>query len=125
MLTHIGASLVGFVDTMMVGHFSTTALAAVSLSNAIFFTVMVFAMGLLMGLTPLISQQVGHKASAAADGTEDDRIAHLLRGSMVMTILLTVATVIPLAMVIPFLGSLGLDPEVVEDARTYYLLITG
>ncbi len=124
MLTHIGASLVGFVDTMMVGHFSTTALAAVSLSNAIFFTVMVFAMGLLMGLTPLISQQVGHKASAAADGTEDDRIAHLLRGSMVMTVLLAVATVIPLAMVIPFLGSLGQDPEVVEDARTYYLLIT-
>ena len=38
MLTHIGASLVGFVDTMMVGHFSTTALAAVSLSNAIGFT---------------------------------------------------------------------------------------
>ncbi len=123
MLTHVGASLVGLVDTMMVGRFSTTALAAVSLSNAIFFTVMVFAMGALMGLTPLVSQQVGRKASAEADGGEDARIAHLLRASMVMTLVLTVLTVVPLAAVIPFMGSLGQDPQVVAEARMYYLLI--
>lgn len=124
MLTHLGASLVGFVDTMMVGHYSTTDLAAVSFSNAIFFTVMVFAMGALMGLTPLISQQVGHKASDEADGKEDDRIAHLLHATWVLTAILAVATVVPLALVIPFLGSLGQDPEVIATARTYYLLIT-
>ena len=107
MLTHLGASLVGFIDTMMVGHYSTTDLAAVSFSNAIFFTVMVFAMGALMGLTPLISQQVGHKASDEADGKEDDRIAHLLHATWVLTAILAVATVVPLALVIPFLGSLG------------------
>ncbi len=123
MLTHAGASLVGLVDTMMVGHYSTTALAAVSLSNAIFFTVMVFAMGALMGLTPLVSQQVGHKASPEADGNEDNRIAHLFRASVILTLILTVLTVVPLAAMIPFLGSLGQDPEVVEDARLYYLLI--
>lgn len=122
MLTHAGASLVGLVDTMMVGHYSTTALAAVSLSNAIFFTVMVFAMGALMGLTPLVSQQVGHKASPEADGNEDNRIAHLFRASVILTLVLTVLTVVPLAAMIPFLGSLGQDPEVVEDARMYYLL---
>ena len=123
MLTHVGASLVGLVDTMMVGHYSTTDLAAVSFSNAIFFTMMVFAMGALMGLTPLISQQIGHKASAEADGTEDDRIAHLLRAGTVLTLILTVLTVVPLAMVIPMMGSLGQEPEVVATAKTYYLLI--
>ena len=108
---------------MMVGHYSTTALAAVSLSNAIFFTVMVFAMGALMGITPLVSREVGHKASSSADGTEDARIAHLLRAGVVLTLVLIVLTVVPLAALIPFLGSLGQDPLVVEDARVYYLLI--
>ena len=123
MLTHIGASLVGLVDTMMVGHYSTTALAAVSFSNAIFFTVMVFAMGVLMGMTPLISQQVGHKASSEADGEEDNKISHLLKASVILTVILSVVMVIMLALVIPFFDNLGQDPEVVADARTYYLLI--
>ena len=43
--------MVGLFDSIMVGHYSTADLAAVSFSNAIFFTVMVFAMGALMGVT--------------------------------------------------------------------------
>ena len=60
MLTQAGASLVALADSMMVGHYGTADLAAVSFSNAIFFTAMVFAMGALMGITPLIGIQVGH-----------------------------------------------------------------
>ena len=41
MLTQLGASLVGFFDSIMVGHYATVDLAAVSFANAIFFTVMV------------------------------------------------------------------------------------
>lgn len=59
MLTQIGGALVGIFDSMMVGHYATTDLAAVSFSNAIFFTIMVFSSGALMGLTPLIGLQDG------------------------------------------------------------------
>ena len=52
MLTQLGAALVGLADSIMVGHYGTADLAAVSFSNAIFFTVMVFAMGAVMGITP-------------------------------------------------------------------------
>ena len=48
MLTQLGAALVGLIDTIMVGHYSTTDLAAVSLANGVFFTFMVFAMGAVM-----------------------------------------------------------------------------
>ena len=58
MLTQLGASLVGFFDSMMVGRYATVDLAAVSFANAIFFTVMVFAMGALMGITPLVGIRV-------------------------------------------------------------------
>ena len=43
MLTQFGAAMVGLADSIMVGHYSTTDLAAVNFSNALFFTVMIFA----------------------------------------------------------------------------------
>ena len=51
--------MVGLFDSIMVGHYSTADLAAVSFSNALFFTVMVFAMGALMGITPIVGYAVG------------------------------------------------------------------
>ena len=68
MLTQLGASLVGFFDSIMVGHYATVDLAAVSFANAIFFTVMVFAMGALMGITPLVGIQVGAHKSSPSNG---------------------------------------------------------
>ena len=68
MLTQLGASLVGLFDSIMVGHYATVDLAAVSFSNALFFTVMVFAMGALMGITPLVGIQVGNLTSNSNSG---------------------------------------------------------
>ena len=59
MLTQLGAAMVAFFDSVMVGHYGTADLAAVSFSNAIFFTVMVFAMGAVMGITPLVGHVHG------------------------------------------------------------------
>jgi MATE family multidrug resistance protein len=49
----------GVVDTVMVGHFSARDLAAVALGNLYFFTCVVFPMGLLLSLDPVVSQAVG------------------------------------------------------------------
>jgi len=51
--------LMGVVDTLMVGHVSPAALAAVALGNLYFFAVAIFGMGVLMGLDPIIAQAVG------------------------------------------------------------------
>ena len=75
MLTQLGASLVGLFDSIMVGHYATVDLAAVSFSNALFFTVMVFAMGALMGLTPLIGIQVGKISDTTDNSDESTRLA--------------------------------------------------
>ena len=55
----VGMMFMGVVDTIMVGHFSARDLAAVALGNLYFFTVVVFPMGLLMSLDPVVSQAVG------------------------------------------------------------------
>ncbi|ATB29307.1 MATE family efflux transporter [Melittangium boletus] len=56
-----GHSLMSFVDTAVVSRAGTQALAAVGLSTAIFFAVSSFAIGLMMGVDPLVSQAFGAK----------------------------------------------------------------
>ena len=140
MLTQLGASLVGLFDSIMVGHYATVDLAAVSFSNAIFFTVMVFAMGALMGLTPLVGFQVGSLTASESERSNsvsgltsnnersewsDCRaiISSLFQNGILFTILLSVFSLILLGGCIPFLDCFGQDPKVVEVARPYYILI--
>lgn len=120
MLTQVGASLVGLFDSMMVGHYATADLAAVSFSNAIFFTVMVFAMGALMGLTPLVGVEIGRKANGE---NTDAMVSQLLQNGIWFTLLLSVVMLLLLGACVPFLDSFGQEPEVVKAARPYYILI--
>jgi len=55
----VGMMAMGVVDTIMVGHHSATDLAAVALGNLYFFSTVVFPMGVLMALDPVVSQAVG------------------------------------------------------------------
>ena len=140
MLTQLGASLVGLFDSIMVGRYATVDLAAVSFSNALFFTVMVFAMGALMGLTPLVGFQVGSLSSNSDSGQTSNSehydqsdnsiasspqslISSLFQNGMLFTVLLSIFTLVLLGGCIPFLHCFGQDPAVVETARPYYVLI--
>ena len=124
MLTQLGASLVGLCDSIMVGRYATVDLAAVSFSNALFFTVMVFAMGALMGLTPLVGLQVGKQTANEKEQSKGrEVIASLFQNGMLFTVLLSVLTLVLLGGCIPFLHCFGQDPEVVEVAKPYYILI--
>lgn len=124
MLTQIGGALVGIFDSMMVGHYATTDLAAVSFSNAIFFTIMVFSSGALMGLTPLIGLQDGALSEHPEQGdTLRRRIASLFQNGVFFTLLIASLSTLLLAAVVPFLDCFGQDPEVIRVARPYYILI--
>ena len=130
MLTQFGAALVGLADSIMVGHYGTTDLAAVSFSNALFFTVMVFAMGALMGITPLVGHVHGRMEKLLKEGTTDEEIAHkheqitsLLMNGLVFTALMSVLSLAILAPCIGVLDLFGQEPEVTACARPYYILI--
>ena len=57
-LAHIS---LGFVDTVMVGRLGPEALAGVALGNTIFFNTLIFCMGILMAVGPLVSQAFGEE----------------------------------------------------------------
>ena len=130
MLTQLGAALVGLADSIMVGHYGTTDLAAVSFSNALFFTVMVFAMGALMGVTPLVGNARGRLEKLMQQGTTEEEIAHkheqitsYLANGLVFTGLMCILSLALLVPCIPYLDAFGQEPEVIASARPYYILI--
>jgi MATE family multidrug resistance protein len=55
----VGLMFMGVVDTLMVGHLSARALAAVAIGNLYFFGFAILAQGILHVLDPLIAQAVG------------------------------------------------------------------
>ena len=116
MLTQLGAALVGLFDSIMVGHYGTADLAAVSFSNALFFTVMVFAMGALMAVTPLVGYAVGA-------GESKEHISGLLANGMIFTLLVTILALVLLVPCIPLLHRFGQEEDVVLVARPYFTLI--
>src|SRR6478609_8518347 len=58
-LAELGWVLMGIVDTLMVGRLGANAIGAVGLASTLFLAVAVFAMGLLLGLDPLVAQAFG------------------------------------------------------------------
>ena len=130
MLTQLGAALVGLADSIMVGHYGTADLAAVSFSNAIFFTVMVFAMGAVMGITPLVGHVHGRLEKLLQLSAPDEEIAHkheqvssYLANGLIFTLLMCLASLLLLAPCIPYLDAFGQEPVVIACARPYYILI--
>ncbi len=69
--TQLATMLLGVVDTMMVGRVSTHALDAVALGHLWIYGTMIFGMGLIWGMDPIMSQ-----AHGAGDGRTVGRTLH-------------------------------------------------
>jgi MATE family multidrug resistance protein len=110
----VGMMAMGVVDTIMVGHVSARALAAVALGNLYFFGLAVFAMGTLMVLDPVVAQAVG----------ADDRpaIARGVQRGVLLAILLTVPVVLLLTIAAPVFRLARQPGEVIPDAAAYALV---
>lgn len=69
--TQLAAMLLGVVDTMMLGRVSTHALDAVALGHLWIYGTMIFGMGLIWGMDPIMSQ-----AHGAGDSRQVGRTLH-------------------------------------------------
>ena len=107
----LGWMAMGVVDTMMVGRVGAEAIGAVSLGRALFFTVAIVGVGVLLGLDTLVSMSHG------AGRVED------CHRSLIQGVYLAVALALPLTVLIRgaglFLAGWGIDHEVLEAALPY------
>jgi MATE family multidrug resistance protein len=107
----VGWMSMGVVDTIVVGHVSADAMAAVAIGNLLFLAVSIFGMGVLMGLDPIIAQAVG--------AGEEIEVARAVQRGLILTVVLTVACSVALLPARPLLSALRQPPEVVPTAAAY------
>lgn len=61
LVAQLAFTVMGFVDTVMAGSVSATDMAAVAIANSIWFPVLMFLVGILMAITPIVAQLFGAK----------------------------------------------------------------
>jgi MATE family multidrug resistance protein len=112
-VVQIGIMFMGVIDTIMVGHLSAHALAAVALGNLYFWACGIFGMGVIMALDPVIAQAIGAK--------DDVAVARGFQRGVLLAVLLTIPISIALLFANPVLRALGQADDVVPFAVAYVL----
>jgi MATE family multidrug resistance protein len=110
-LAELGWMAMGVVDTMMVGRVSAEAIGAVSIGRALFVTVFVVGLGLLLGLDTLVSRDYGA-------GRLTDCHRSLLHG-VYLCCVLAPPMILVMRLASRLLAPWGIEPEVVEAALPY------
>jgi MATE family, multidrug efflux pump len=112
----LGQVMMGIVDSLMVGRLGAVPLAASSLSNGIFFLILVVGIGVSQAITPLVAESVGSNRL--------ERCSKFLKmGLLVCTAsgILLASVTIGLAKLIPFLN----QPQAMVPIAMEYLEIMG
>lgn len=111
----IGVIILGFADTLMIGHHSTAELGAASFVNNVFNLAIIFSTGFSYGLTPIVGGLFGTSQYAPA--------GQALRNSLLANSL--VAFLITLCMSVLYwnVESLGQPEELIPLIKPYYLVL--
>jgi MATE family multidrug resistance protein len=112
-VAQLARTAMSFVDIVMSGHYSTDALAAVSLGSSIWFPIFVLGYGIIIMLSADVAR---HKAQNDADGIKESINIYLT-----ISLLLTVPIVLLLIGAVHLLPYIGVDQQVVEITRGYVL----
>ncbi|MDR0745274.1 MAG: MATE family efflux transporter [Mediterranea sp.] len=112
----LGVIILGFADTLMVGHYSTESLGAASFVNNVVNLVIIFCTGFSYGLTPVVGALFGKKYfEEAGQALKCSLWANLLVGILVTFVLLAVYWNVE---------RLGQPEELIPMIKPYFLVLT-
>lgn len=111
----LGIILVSFADTMMVGHYRTSDLAAASFVNNVFNLVIIFSTGFSYGLTPVVGRFFGK--------SDFRSVGRMLKNSLAANSLIAVLLVLVMTAVYLNVDKLGQPAELLPLIRPYYLVL--
>ena len=110
----LGTIILGFADTLMIGHHGTPELAAAGLVNNIFGLVFVSYMGFTYGLTPIIGRLYGEERT--------DCIGQKVRNSFFSNMITGAIFTLALILLYFNLGRIGQPDELLTLIRPYFLV---
>ncbi|WED23132.1 MATE family efflux transporter [Vibrio sp. JC009] len=111
LIASIAQTGMGFVDTVMAGGVSATDMAAVAVASSIWMPTILFGIGLLMALVPVIAQLNGAGKS--------DKIAYEVQQGIFLASLLVIPTLAILIQTKFIVGMMDVDPLLAEKTTGY------
>lgn len=115
MVGQLGMIILGFADTMMVGHHSTTELGAASFVNNIINLVIITATGFSYGLTPIVGGFFGREElPQAGKALRCALLANLMAGTVMMA---------ALTILYFNVGNIGQPEELLPYIMPYFLVL--
>jgi MATE family multidrug resistance protein len=105
-----------FVDTVMAGRLSAEALASVAVGGAVWATLVLFSMGVLMALPPIVAQLMG--------SGDRSRVAPVARQGFWLAQALAAMSFVGLRSARPVLEFIQVEPELVPTVMGYLAAIS-
>lgn len=117
LVTQLALSAMAFFDTNMSGKFSSTALAGVAIATSIWIPVQTGLSGVLMGITPIVSQLMGAR--------RENKVSYQVIQALWLAVVLSLVVLgIGYAVVPSLLNAMSLEPEVRQVALHYLAAIS-
>lgn len=110
----LGMIVVGFADNIMVGRYSTEALASASFVNNLFNVAIFCCIGFTYGLTPIVGAYFSQKRFSD--------IGETVRAGLVLNIIFTVTVMAVMAIIYANIHRLGQPEELLPLIRPYFLI---
>lgn len=111
----IGTIILGFADTMMIGHHSANELSAAGFVNNLFNLAIIFGLGFSYGLTPIVGSLFGKGA--------DKEAGEALKNSLVANLLIGLLLCVIMGGVYLNIEYLGQPEELLPLIKPYYLIL--
>ncbi|MCM3783122.1 MATE family efflux transporter [Neobacillus mesonae] len=113
LITQISLSAIAFFDTNMSGHFSPEDLAGVAIGTSLWVPIQTGLSGILMGITPIVSQLVG-------SGQKNNVRYNVIQALYLAIAVGIVVIIIGCIVINPILNYMNLDSRV-ENVALYFL----
>lgn len=111
----VGVIVLGFADTLMIGHHSTPELGAASFVNNMFTLCIIFSTGFSYGLTPIVGGFYGNRRFAEA--------GQALRCSLIANVLVSLLLTLIMTILYFNVDRLGQPEELMPLIKPYYLVL--
>lgn len=116
LVSQVTLSLMTFFDTMMSGHASSADLAGAAIGSSIWIPVQTGLSGILMGITPIVSQFIG--------AGQRDKVGYHVQQALWLSVAIgAIVIIIGGVLLTPLLNTMNLEPKVHHVAHYFLVAI--
>ena len=114
-LGNLAQFAIHMTDTIMLGWYDVTALAAATIATSLFFVTFILGAGFAQAVTPLVA--------AASEAGDDTTVRRATRMGLWLSIFYGAVIMIPFFWSEPILLAIGQTPEVAAEAHRYLVIV--